>query len=162
MIHATNFVLKEGMPAPDFTLMGSDNIKHTLSHYLGKKIVLYFYPHDHTPGCTKEAESFRDHHSSFKKLNAIVIGINCDSISSHKDFIKNTSLPFILLSDTDKTVCKLYNVLKEKNIYGEKRIDVDRSTFIIDEHGTIIKIYRKVRIAKHVPDILIFIDKNNK
>lgn len=149
-----------GMEAPDFTLPGTDNQNHTLSHYIGKNVVLYFYPRDNTPGCTKEAEAFRDHHPSLNKLNTIVLGISVDSIKSHNRFIDKLTLPFILLSDEHEKVCNLYNVLKEKKLYGKTSIGIERSTFIIDEKGVIKKIYRKVRVKEHVPSVITFLDKN--
>lgn len=151
--------LSIGMNAPDFTLAGSDNQNHTLSHYKGKHVILYFYPRDNTPGCTKEAESFRDHHPSLTKLNTIILGISRDSLKSHNRFIEKLQLPFILLSDEDAKVCKLYAVLKEKKLYGKTSIGIERSTFIIDEEGIINKIYRKVRVKDHIPNIITFLDK---
>ncbi|GAA0181547.1 thioredoxin-dependent thiol peroxidase [Clostridium sediminicola] len=152
--------LSIGMKAPDFTISGSDNQNHTLSHYRGKNVILYFYPRDNTPGCTKEAESFRDHHRCLTKLNTIVLGISSDALKSHNKFIEKLKLPFILLSDEDEKVCKLYDVLKEKKLYGKISIGIERSTFIIDEEGIIRKIYRKVRVKEHVANIITFLDKN--
>lgn len=152
--------LLDGVEAPDFTLPGTDNQNHTLSHYKGKNIVLYFYPKDNTAGCTKEAEAFRDHHSSLNKLNTIVLGISRDSIKSHNRFIDKLKLPFILLSDENEKVCSLYNVLKEKKLYEKTSIGIERSTFIIDEKGVLIRIYRKVRVKEHVPNVITFLDKS--
>lgn len=140
--------------APDFVLMGSDGNKHTLSDYRGKKIILYFYPKDNTPGCTTEACDFRDNHQIITDNNAIVIGISKDSINSHDKFITKLSLPFLLLSDEEKVVCNLYGVIKEKNMYGKKTLGVERSTFIIDEQGILIKEFRKVKVTDHVKEIL--------
>lgn len=140
--------------APDFVLMGSDGNKHTLSDYRGKKIILYFYPKDNTPGCTTEACDFRDNHQIITDNNAIVIGISKDSMNSHDKFITKLSLPFLLLSDEEKVVCNLYGVIKEKNMYGKKTLGVERSTFIIDEQGILIKEFRKVKVKNHVKEIL--------
>ena len=146
--------LTEGMQAPDFTLPGSDQCQHRLKDYLGRKVILYFYPRDHTPGCTNEAKDFRDAIQSFKEQNAVILGVSRDSVQSHEKFVAKHDLPFILLSDTEETVCKQYDVLKEKNMYGKKAIGIERSTFIIDETGMITKIFRKVRVPNHVEQVL--------
>ena len=146
--------LIENVQAPDFSLDGSDGKKHKLSDYLGRKIVLYFYPRDNTPGCMKEASCFVDNIPTFKKLNAVILGVSRDSLPSHDKFIKKLNIPYILLSDNEEIVCNLYGVLKEKNMYGRKSIGIERSTFIIDEKGILIKIYRKVKVEGHVDDIL--------
>ena len=146
--------LTEGMQAPDFTLPGSDQCQHRLKDYLGRKVILYFYPRDHTPGCTNEAKDFRDAIQSFKDQNAVILGVSRDSVQSHEKFVAKHDLPFILLSDTEETVCKQYDVLKEKTMYGKKAIGIERSTFIIDETGMITKIFRKVRVPNHVYQVL--------
>lgn len=146
--------IKEEMMSPDFILEGSDGKVHSLKDYLGKKVILFFYPKDNTPGWTNEAVSFRDSLSQIKDLNGIVIGISRDSITSHKKFIEKYNLPFVLLSDSDEVVCNLYGVLKEKNMYGKKVMGIERSTFIINEDGTIKKIFRKVKVDGHV-DVVI-------
>ena len=136
---------------PDFTLMGSDNQEHKLSQYRGKKVVLYFYPRDNTPGCSTEACDFRDNNNTFIDKNAIIIGISRDSLKSHAKFIEKFNLPFILLSDETEEVC---NVIKEKNMYGKKVMGIERSTFIINEEGILVKEYRKVKVKEHVSTIL--------
>ena len=146
--------LKEGRNAPDFKLVGSDDKEHSLSDYLGKKVILFFYPKDNTPGWTNEAIGFRDSLSQIEELNGVVIGISRDSIASHKKFIEKHTLPFILLSDTEETICNLYEVLKEKNMYGKKVIGIERSTFLIDEKGVVKKIFRKVKVDRHVQDVI--------
>ncbi|MFL0248768.1 thioredoxin-dependent thiol peroxidase [Candidatus Clostridium stratigraminis] len=146
--------LKEGIKAPDFKLMGSDDKEHSLSDYLGKKVIVYFYPKDNTPGCTIEANDFSDNIEKINELNAVVLGISRDSLSSHKNFCNKFSLTFTLLSDEDENVCKMYDVIKEKNMYGKKSIGIERSTFIIDEQGIIKKIFRKVKVNEHVEDII--------
>jgi peroxiredoxin Q/BCP len=148
------FELLEGLAAPDFSLYGSDNNQHKLSDYLGKFLVLYFYPKDNTPACSLEAQAFRDNKEIFDKLNTTILGISRDSLKSHESFINKHCLPFILLSDTDEIVCNLYGVLKEKNMYGKKSIGIERSTFIIDDKGIISKIYRKVKVANHIENVL--------
>ena len=146
-------ILEEGMKAPNFTLMGSDEKEHSLSDYLGRKVILYFYPRDNTPGCSKEAEAFRDAFETLDAQNAVILGISRDTIASHNKFIAKYNLPFVLLSDRDETVCKLYDVLKEKTMYGRTSIGVERSTFLINEEGVLTKIYRKVKVAGHVDDV---------
>ena len=141
-------ILTEGMEAPDFTLMGSDHQQHSLHDYRGRKVILYFYPRDNTPGCTNQAKAFRDAIESFNEQNAVILGISRDSVASHE------KLPFILLSDHEEIVCHLYDVLKEKNMYGKKAIGIERSTFLIDEAGIITKIYRKVKVAGHIEAVL--------
>ena len=143
-----------GNLAPDFTLMGSDGKEHKLSDYKGKKVVLYFYPKDNTPGCTTEACDFRDNINEITNLNAVVLGISKDNLNSHNKFIEKFNLPFILLSDEDKVVCNLYDVIKEKNMYGKKVLGIERSTFIIDENGNLIKEFRKVKVKGHIEEVL--------
>ena len=139
---------------PDFTLMGSDNQEHRLSQYRGKKVILYFYPRDNTPGCSTEACNFRDSNDVFINKNAIIIGISRDSLKSHTKFIEKFNLPFILLSDEKEEVCNLFNVIKEKNMYGRKVFGIERSTFIINEEGILVKEYRKVKVKDHVSTVL--------
>lgn len=139
---------------PDFSLMGSDNNEHKLSEYRGKNIVLYFYPRDNTPGCSTEACDFRDNNNNFNDNNTVVIGISRDSLKSHNKFIEKFNLPFILLSDENEEVCNLFNVIKEKNMYGKKVMGIERSTFIINSGGILIKEYRKVKVKDHVNTVL--------
>ncbi|MFH5837049.1 peroxiredoxin [Proteiniclasticum sp. C24MP] len=143
--------------APDFTLMGSDNKKHSLSDYKGRKVILYFYPRDNTPGCTLEAESFRDHNEAIRDENAVIIGVSRDSLASHDKFITKLDLPFVLLSDEDSEASALYDVLTEKNMYGKKSIGIQRSTFIIDEEGIVIYENRKVKAEGHAEEIIEFL-----
>lgn len=140
--------------ALDFKLMGSDGKEHSLSDYKGKNIVLYFYPKDNTAGCTTEACDFRDNIQNFHDLNAIILGVSRDSLASHDKFITKLSLPFVLLSDPDETVCKLYDVIKEKNMYGKKYMGVERSTFLINKEGILIEEFRKVRVKGHIEKVL--------
>lgn len=149
----SDMILTEGMLAPDFTLMGSDQKEHRLSDYLGKKVILYFYPKDNTPGCSREAEAFRNYFNTFSDANTVILGISRDTLASHDKFIAKYNLPFVLLSDRTEEVCKLYDVLKEKNMCGRIGIGIERSTFMIDEKGILTKIYRKVKVAGHVEAI---------
>ena len=139
---------------PNFTLIGSDKKEHSLKDYLGKKVVLYFYPRDNTPGCSTEACDFRDNNSTIEDMNAIVIGVSRDSLKSHDKFIEKFNLPFLLLSDENETVCNLFEVIKEKNMYGKKVMGIERSTFIINEEGILVKEYRKVKVKGHVESVL--------
>jgi len=143
-----------GKKAPQFTLPDSDGNKVALKDYLGQKVVLYFYPKDNTSGCTKEACDFRDSITQFKKLKVAVLGVSKDSQSSHIKFRDKYDLNFPLLSDVDTKVIQKYGVWKEKSMYGKKYMGVERTTFLIDEKGKIEKIYRKVKVADHVEQIL--------
>ncbi|MCR6515459.1 peroxiredoxin [Clostridium sp. LY3-2] len=146
--------LKVGMIAPEFKLMGSDNKEHSLKDYKGKRVILYFYPKDNTPGCSLEAQDFKNHYESFIDNNTVVLGVSRDNLKSHEKFINKYDLPFVLLSDEDEVVCRLYDVLKEKNMFGKKVFGIERSTFVVDEEGKIIDIYRKVKVKGHVESLL--------
>jgi peroxiredoxin Q/BCP len=148
----------EGTPAPDFSLPGSDEKTHSLTDYRGKRIVLYFYPRDNTPGCTKEACGFRDLHPEFSALNTVILGVSKDSIASHRKFIEKLSLPFILLSDPETETMQRYGAWGEKKLYGKTTVGTIRSTVIIDESGTIIKHWRRVpKAADHPQKVLEFL-----
>lgn len=146
--------------ASDFSLIGSDNNPHSINDFLGKNVVLYFYPKDNTQGCTTEAISFRDSKEILNELNTVIIGISKDSVKSHEKFIEKQELNFLLLADEDKSVCQLYDVLKEKNMYGKKTIGIERSTFIINKDGYIVKEFRKVKVPGHVDAVVNFIKEN--
>jgi len=146
--------------APNFSLMGSDNNTHSIDDFLGKNIVLYFYPKDNTQGCTNEAINFRDSKELLDELDTVIIGISKDTVKSHERFIEKQELNFLLLADEDKSVCQLYDVLKEKNMYGKKTIGIERSTFIINKDGYIVKEFRKVKVPGHVDTVINFIKEN--
>ncbi len=146
-------MLEEGKKAPAFTLPDKDGKKVSLKDFYGKKIVLYFYPKDNTPGCTTEACSFRDSFPEFKNLNAEILGVSPDSPESHRKFAEKYELPFTLLSDTEKTVLKKYGVWKEKSMYGRKYMGVERTTVIIDEKGKVAKIFPKVKVKGHAEEV---------
>ncbi|MGV8169386.1 MAG: thioredoxin-dependent thiol peroxidase [Candidatus Nanoarchaeia archaeon] len=146
--------LNIGDNAPDFELMDQEGKKHSLKMYKGKKIVLYFYPKDDTPGCTAEACSIRDNYSAFKKAGLIVLGVSADKQESHKKFADKYELPFTLLSDPGHEVLEKYGVWTKKNLYGKIMMGIARMTFIIDEKGKILKIYEKVKPAEHAEEIL--------
>jgi len=147
-------MLKEGDKAPDFILKNEQNQDINLNDFKGKKVVLYFYPKDNTPGCTKEACSFRDAYDDILEAGAVVIGISKDNTSSHEKFKNKHNLPFYLLSDLDNSVIEAYGAWQEKKMYGKTFMGIVRSTFIIDENGIIIKIYPKVKIGTHVEEVL--------
>lgn len=147
-------MLKEGTKAPAFSLLNQDGKKISLKDFLGKKIVLYFYPKDMTSGCTKEACDFRDHIKLFQNKEVVVLGVSPDSVQSHKKFQEKYSLPFDLLSDESKKILEKYGVWKEKSMYGKKYFGVERTTFIIDEKGKIKKIFPKVKVDGHIKEVL--------
>ena len=143
-----------GKKVPDFKALLDNEETFKLSENKGKNLVFYFYPKDNTPGCTKEGEDFRDNYSVIKKLNTEVIGVSKDSVASHQKFIKKFNFPFNLISDENEKVCNLFNVIKEKNMYGRKYMGIERSTFLIDTNGNLIKEWRKVRVKGHVDDVI--------
>lgn len=148
----------EGKKAPAFTLEGSDGRKHSLADYAGKKVVLYFYPKDNTPGCTKEACGFRDLGKQIGGLNAVVLGVSKDSLKSHDKFIADFQLPFVLLSDPDATMMAAYGAWGEKVLYGKTSVGCIRSTVVVDEKGTVLKHWRKVPKAdEHPQKVLEFL-----
>lgn len=144
----------------DIKLLGSDKSEHTLKEFGGKKIILYFYPKDNTPGCSIEAQEFRDKNEEFVNLNAIVIGVSRDSLKSHDKFIEKFNLPFLLLSDENEELCKAFDVLKEKTMFGKTSIGIVRSTFLINEEGSIEKEWRKVKSSGHAEEVLSHIKLN--
>ena len=147
-------MLEIGCKAPNFTLKDKDQNDVSLSDFLGKKTVVYFYPKDNTPGCTRQACAFAGLYGEFKKKNVEVIGISRDSVASHIKFAEKHSLPFILLSDSDLTAIKAYGVWQEKKLYGKVSMGVVRTTFIIDENGNIEKIMPKVKPDTNAAEIL--------
>lgn len=143
-----------GDAAPDFTLTADDAKQVTLSSLRGKKIVLYFYPKDNTPGCTKESCDFRDHFTVFKKHGVEIFGISKDSAKSHTKFKEKYALPFTLLVDDQADVCEAYGVINKKSMFGKTFLGIQRSTFLIDEKGIIRAIWRKVKVPGHVEQVL--------
>jgi peroxiredoxin Q/BCP len=146
-------MLEVGKKAPAFKLKNQDGKFISLNDLKGKKVVLYFYPKDDTPGCTKEACAFRDEFPEFGGLNAVILGVSADSMESHQKFIKKYNLPFDLLSDENKEMVEKYEVWKEKNNYGKKYMGIERTTYIIDENGIIKKIFNKVKVEGHNQEI---------
>jgi len=148
-------MVNEGEEAPDFTLLADDGRKVSLKNYRAKKVVLYFYPKDGTPGCTREAIEFRDIAEEFEKGGAIILGVSKDSIKSHQKFKQKHELPFTLLSDPDGKVLDLYGVWKKKSLYGRTFMGTERTTFLIDEKGIVKKVYRKVKAKGHAQVCLL-------
>ena len=143
-----------GKAIPDFKGRITNDLIIKLSDYKGQNIVIYFYPKDNTPGCTKEGEDFRDYFEDFKKNNTIIIGVSRDSVASHDKFTCKYNFPFKLISDEDEKVCKLFDVIKEKNMYGRKYMGIERSTFLINHDGILVNEWRKVRVKGHVEKVL--------
>lgn len=147
-------MLKVGQIAPDFTLNDQFGNKVSLSSFKGKKVVIYFYPKDHTPGCTRQACAFRDAYDGFREKDIVVIGISKDSVDSHQKFVQDYELPFTLLSDPDLDVIKAYEVWVEKTNFGKKYFGVNRSTYVLDEEGKIIKVFKNANPDTNAEDIL--------
>ena len=145
------------MKAPNFKLPSTSGI-FQLSDYLGRNIILYFYPRDNTPGCTSEGEDFRDNFNLFKKKNTKIFGVSKDSLKSHEGFKNKFNFPFELISDPDEKICKIFDVIKEKSMYGKKYMGIERSTFLIDTDGKLLKEWRKVKVKGHAEDVLSSID----
>jgi thioredoxin-dependent peroxiredoxin len=147
-------MIMEGQIAPDFTLADQHGKKVTLSKLKGSPVVIYFYPKDDTPGCTKEACDFRDSFASYKQVGATILGISPDDETSHARFAKKFDLPFTLLADDDKKVCEAYGVWKEKSMYGKKYMGVERTTFVIDAKGIVRRVFPKVKVDGHSSTVL--------
>jgi len=143
-----------GKPIPTFELpaTGEQNIK--LSALKGHTIVLYFYPKDSTPGCTREGQDFKDQYSKFKRAGAVIFGISRDNINSHEKFKEKQAFPFDLISDQEETLCNIFDVIKLKNMYGKKVRGIERSTFIIDQKGKLVQEWRKVKVDGHIDEVL--------
>ena len=146
--------MKVGQKAPDFTVEGDSGRKVKLSDYKGKKVVLYFYPKDDTPGCTKEACNFRDGLKDLTKEGAVVLGVSTDDVKSHQKFKEKFKLNFPLLADTDKKIVEAYGVWKEKSMYGRTYMGIERTTFIIGKDGKISHIFPKVKVDEHYDEVM--------
>lgn len=149
--------LKLNDAAPDFELVANNGETVKLSDFRGKNVVLYFYPKDMTPGCTTEACDFRDYHERFSGMDTVILGVSPDPISRHEKFIEKYDLPFLLLADEDHKVSEAYEVWKLKKNFGKEYMGIERSTFIIDKEGKLVKEYRKVKVKGHVEEALDFI-----
>lgn len=154
--------LQIGDKAPEFTMPIDEDNMVSLSDYKGQTLVLYFYPKDNTPGCTKQACAFTENLSQFNTLNTAVIGVSKDSLKKHDNFRKKHSLNITLASDENSDVCERYGVWKEKSMYGKKFMGIERATFLIDENGVIQKIWNKVKVPNHIEDVLAEIETLNK
>jgi len=146
--------VKLGNKVPDFTLPATGGGEIRLSDLRGKAVVIYFYPKDSTPGCTQEGQDFRDLYEQFQTANARILGVSRDSVAAHERFKAKHGFPFDLLSDAEETVCRLFDVIKPKNLYGKKVVGVERSTFVIDPAGVLRHEQRKVKVAGHADEIL--------
>ena len=146
--------LKIGKKVPAFTLPATGDKTISLKDLNGSNVVLYFYPKDSTPGCTREGQDFRDNHSKFKRAKTIVLGVSRDSIKSHENFKAKQDFPFDLLSDTDETLCTMFDVIKMKNMYGKQVRGIERSTFLIDSKGVLREEWRKIKVDGHAEEVL--------
>jgi peroxiredoxin Q/BCP len=147
-----------GKPAPDFTLPSSTGEPISLRQFKGRKtVILYFYPKDETPGCTREACDFRDHATDFERFDTVILGVSTDGLESHQRFRDKHHLTFPLLADEDATVAKQYGVYKQRNLYGKKYMGIERTTFVIDRTGRIAQIYPKVKVEGHIQQLLEFV-----
>ena len=151
-------MLEVGMKAPDFTLPDKQGRSVSLSDFLGKKVVLYFYPKDNTPGCSRQACAFAQNYSRFEERNVVVIGISKDSAASHLKFAEKYDLPFILLSDPERQAIEAYGVWQEKKLYGKVSMGVVRSTYLIDEQGVVEKVMPKVKPDTNAEEILAYLN----
>ena len=143
-----------GNSIPDFEADSTGDTPFKLSDYQGKKIIIYFYPKDNTPGCTQEGKDFRDNIEQFNTLNTVIFGISRDSVKVHQGFKAKQEFPFDLLSDKEEKLCQLFGVIKMKNMYGKQVRGIERSTFLIDEQGVLIYQWRKVKVKVHIEEVL--------
>ena len=150
-------MLEVGMKAPEFALPDKDGNMVSLADFAGKKVVLYFYPRDNTPGCTRQACAFASAYEEFKNINAVVIGVSKDSVTSHQKFAEKHGLPFILLSDPERAAIEAYGVWQEKKNYGKVSMGVVRSTFVIDENGVVEKVMPKVKPDTNAAEIMAYL-----
>jgi len=150
-------LIQVGQKAPVFSLLANNGETVTLESYQGKNVVLYFYPKDMTPGCTTQACDFRDKIEGFTSLDTVIIGVSPDPVAKHEKFIEKYDLPFLLLADEDHEVAEMYGVWKLKKNFGKEYMGIERSTFVIDKEGTIVKEWRKVKVKDHVEEALSFI-----
>ncbi|MDH5633255.1 MAG: peroxiredoxin [Gammaproteobacteria bacterium] len=153
---------KIGKVIPDLKINTTGDKSFKLSELRGQRVVLYFYPKDSTPGCTTEGQDFRDNHAKFKRLNTIILGVSRDSLASHDRFREKQKFPFDLVSDTDEKLCRKFDVIKEKNMYGKTVMGIERSTFVIDEKGILRFEFRKVKVAGHVDEVLAVVKELSK
>lgn len=148
----------QDIPVADFSLPANDGKTLQLSDYRGKTLILYFYPKDATPGCTTQAQGFRDAYSRITELGAVVVGVSRDSVRSHEKFIEDQQLPFDLISDDNETLCNRFGVIKNKKMYGKDVRGIERSTFVIDKNGVLRKEWRGVKVPGHVDEVIAFVE----
>ena len=146
-----------GKPMPQCAIPATSGLTFTPESAKGKKLVVYFYPKDMTPGCTAESGEFRDNIDAFTKANTLIVGVSRDSLKSHDNFRSKLELPFELVADTEEILCQLFGVMKMKNMYGKQVRGIERSTFVIDKHGNLVKEWRGVKVDGHVAEVLHFI-----
>ncbi|MCQ8103018.1 peroxiredoxin [Methylomonas sp. SURF-2] len=144
-----------GQAVPNFQLPATGDKLLSLADFAGKKLLLYFYPKDNTPGCTQEGQAFRDHIQQFEALNTEILGVSRDSVKMHEGFKCKQAFPFDLLSDQDEQLCQLFDVIKMKNMYGKQVRGIERSSFLIDENGVLVREWRKVKVKTHVEEVLL-------
>ena len=154
-------IVEIGKKISNFKAKSTNENEFNLKDFQDGFIVLYFYPKDNTPGCTQEGIDFSNNYRKFKNLNTEIIGISKDNIKSHENFKKKYKYKFDLISDEDEKICKMFDVIKEKNMYGKKYMGIERSTFIIDKKGKLLKEWRKVKVKGHVEEVLKFIKEQN-
>ena len=144
----------EGKKCPRFNGASTNDNNFSNKDFIGKKLIIYFYPKDSTPGCTTQGQDFRENFKTFKKLNTEILGVSRDSVKSHENFKAKESFPFELISDPEEKICNQYNVIKEKSMYGRKYMGIERSTFLIDEKGKLVQEWRKVKVTGHAQEVL--------
>lgn len=149
-----------GQVVPDFEANSTANIPFKLSDYQGKKVIIYFYPRDNTPGCTQEGKDFRDNIEQFNDLNTVIFGVSRDSVKVHEGFKTKQAFPFDLIADQEEKLCQLFDVIKMKNMYGKQVRGIERSTFLINEKGILIQQWRKVKVKVHIAEILQTLKQN--
>jgi thioredoxin-dependent peroxiredoxin len=154
--------LNVGSSAPDLEMHSTGDKTIKLTDYRGKNIVLYFYPKDNTPGCTQEGRDFRDHYEQFNQLETVVLGVSRDPVRMHEGFKCKQEFPFDLLSDSEEILCGLFDVIKMKNMYGKQVRGIERSTFLFDKQGILVREWRKVKVKDHVEDVLHAVAELNK
>ncbi len=146
--------IETGKKVPQFSATATSNLTFKLNEFSGRNILLYFYPKDNTPGCTQEGKDFRDNYSTFQDKNIEIFGISRDGIKAHENFKAKHKFPFELISDKDENLCQLFDVIKEKKMYGKTHMGIERSTFLIDKDGILIKQWRKVKVKEHLQEVL--------
>ena len=154
-------MIKVSQPLPDFKINATNNTSLHLGELKNKNVVLYFYPKDNTPGCTAESQDFRDNFDQFKQLNTIIFGVSRDHLKSHEKFKSQYEFPFELISDPDETLCRLFDVIKLKNMYGKQVYGIERSSFLIDKEGILREEWRKVKVKGHVDEVLTAVKSLN-